>query len=41
VQGDIDSPQEIMFEARGLPDIDALPPINYRITAAVLDNARR
>jgi hypothetical protein len=33
-------PEEILFEAMGLPDIDKLRLLNYPITTAVLDNVK-
>lgn len=33
-------PEEIIYEARGLPDIESLKPLIYPITTTVLDNVK-
>ncbi|RZU30617.1 hypothetical protein [Blastococcus saxobsidens] len=33
-------PEEIFYEARGLPDIEKLRPLTYPITTTVLDNVK-
>lgn len=33
-------PEEIFYEARGLPDIEKLRPLTYQVTTTVLDNVK-